>query len=287
MCASRLPPVRDRPPEEGRLIQLVFYAYVGLSRLALALPEPVAYGLAHVAGGIAARTSKKRATVARNLSLITGQPETSEKVRRLVVDAYRSYARYWLETFRLVREGKEFFLERFRGKGEENIDAALERGKGVIVVVGHLGNWDAAGAWVGARGNRLVTVAEVLRPRRMFDFFVAHRAALGMTIYPAARVGGGDLRADHAVRRWRAGSGRNPDAGDRPAPRTLHRQAARGMARLPTVLAERCGSTSRRRRPFVDRFDAGDQSLPVVHLRQPLGGFAHRGTTLGVGEHGA
>ena len=179
--------MRDRPPDEGRLIQLVFYAYVGLSRLALALPERVAYGLAHIAGGVAARASKKRATVARNLSLITGEPETSERVRRLVVDAYRSYARYWLETFRLVREGREFFLERFRGKGEENIDAALERGKGVIVVVGHLGNWDAAGAWVGARGNRLVTVAEVLRPRRMFDFFVAHRAALGMTIYPAER----------------------------------------------------------------------------------------------------
>jgi KDO2-lipid IV(A) lauroyltransferase len=54
--------------------------------------------------------------------------------------------------------------------------------------VGHLGNWDAAGAWVGARGNLLVTVAEVLRPRRMFDFFVAHRSRLGMRIH-AAQVG--------------------------------------------------------------------------------------------------
>lgn len=176
-----------RPPDEGRLIQSAYFAYVALSRLALALPEPVAYGLARVAGGLAARFSKKRGTVARNLSRITGEPEGSERVRSLVVDAYRSYARYWLETFRLVREGREFFLDRFRAKGEEHLDAALERGKGVIVVVGHLGNWDAAGAWVGARGNRLVTVAEVLHPRRMFDFFVDHRAALGMTIYPAER----------------------------------------------------------------------------------------------------
>jgi phosphatidylinositol dimannoside acyltransferase len=176
-----------RPPDEGRLIQSAYFAYVALSRVALALPEPVAYGLARLAGGIAARVSKKRSSVARNLSRITGEPEGSERVRSLVVDAYRSYARYWLETFRLVREGPEFFLDRFRAKGEEHLDAALERGKGVIVVVGHLGNWDAAGAWVGARGNRLVTVAEVLRPRRMFDFFVDHRAALGMTIYPAER----------------------------------------------------------------------------------------------------
>ena len=102
-----------------------------------------------------------------------------------MVESYRSYARYWLETFRLVREGKEFFLERFQATGAENLDGVLARGKGAVVVVGHLGNWDAAGAWVGARGNLLVTVAEVLRPRRMFDFFVAHRSRLGMRIHPA------------------------------------------------------------------------------------------------------
>lgn len=103
----------------------------------------------------------------------------------MVVHAYRSYARYWLETFRLVREDKEFWLERFGGVNDDRLDAALARGKGAVVVVGHLGNWDAAGAWVGARGNNLVTVAEVLRPRRLFEFFRRHRAKLGMTIYGA------------------------------------------------------------------------------------------------------
>jgi lauroyl/myristoyl acyltransferase len=132
--------------------------------------------------------SGKKDAVADNLAHITGEPASSARVRTLVVATYQSYARYWLETFRLVRESKEFFLDRFRVvTGEEHLDEVLSRGKGALVVVGHLGNWDAAGAWVGARGNRLVTVAEVLRPRRMFDFFVSHRARLGMTIYPAER----------------------------------------------------------------------------------------------------
>ena len=167
------------------MIQGVYHAYVAFSALARAIPEGVAYALARVAGSVAARRSKKRSIVESNLSRITGQPVGSRRVQRLVVEAYRSYARYWLETFRLVREGREFFLERFQSSGAEHIDAVLARGKGAIIVVGHLGNWDAAGAWVGARGNRLVTVAEVLKPRRMFDFFVDHRARLGMTIYPA------------------------------------------------------------------------------------------------------
>ena len=167
------------------MIQGVYYAYVAFSALARAIPEGAAYALAQVAGSLAARRSKKRSLVESNLSRITGEPARSPTVQRLVVAAYRSYARYWLETFRLVREGRDFFLERFQSSGAEHIDSVLARGKGAIIVVGHLGNWDAAGAWVGARGNRLVTVAEVLKPRRMFDFFVDHRARLGMTIYPA------------------------------------------------------------------------------------------------------
>jgi KDO2-lipid IV(A) lauroyltransferase len=143
--------------------------------------------MAHSLGGLAARRSKRRPIVEANLARITGKDRSSKEVQDLVVASFRSYARYWLETFRLVREDRGFFLDRFHGYGDENIDEALKLGKGVIVAVGHLGNWDAAGAWVGARGNRLVTVAEVLKPRRMFDFFKDHRARLGMTIFPAEK----------------------------------------------------------------------------------------------------
>ena len=177
-----------RPPDEGLLLQAVYYLYVGASALARALPERLAYGLAHAGGALQARLSKKkRAQVERNLTRITGHPIGSPELDRVVLAAYRSYARYWLETFALVRETKEFFLERFHCPTEGNIDKVIARGKGAVVVVGHLGNWDAAGAWVGARGQLLVTVAEVLRPRRMFDFFVEHRARLGMKIFAAEK----------------------------------------------------------------------------------------------------
>ena len=178
---------RKRPDDEGRLLQLVYYGYVAASAIIRWLPERLVYSFAHRLGSVAARRSKRRAVVEANIARITGCDPRSERVQALVVDSFRSYARYWLETFRLVREDRDFFLERFRGYGAENIDEALKLGKGVIVAVGHLGNWDAAGAWVGARGNRLVTVAEVLKPRRMFDFFKDHRARLGMTIFPAEK----------------------------------------------------------------------------------------------------
>ena len=181
-------PRSARPPDEGRLIQLVYYGYVAGSRLALALPEKLAYALAHGIGAIQARLSKrKRAIVAKNISRIVGEPPDSPTVQRLVVAAFKSYARYWLETFRSVREPGEFFLERYQCPTAYKLDEVVSRGKGAVVAVSHLGNWDASGAWAAARGNRLVSVAEVLKPRRMFDFFLEHRSRLGMKIYGAER----------------------------------------------------------------------------------------------------
>ena len=61
-------PDSRRPADEGRLLQLVYYGYVSLSRLALAMPEEAAYGLARLCGTVAARLSRKRSVVAGNLS---------------------------------------------------------------------------------------------------------------------------------------------------------------------------------------------------------------------------
>jgi len=167
-----------------------------LSHVALALPEPLAYGLARLAGRAAysiART--QRAQVEKNLARITGHPIPSAKLRACVQLAYDSYARYWLETFRHVRERPEFFLERFECEGLHWVDEARARGSGVIIVGAHLGNWDAAGAWAAASGRPVTAVAEVLSPRRLFDFFVAHRERLGISIEPASAGVIGRLKA--------------------------------------------------------------------------------------------
>lgn len=185
MSRGKLVRADGAEPRDGFLLGSVYYGYVAASAVLRWLPEGVAYPAAQAIGSIAARASPKRKQVARNLARITGKEADSVEVRRLVVAAFRSYARYWFETFALVREDKAFFLDRFRCPDLYKIERVLEKGRGAIVAVGHLGNWDAAGAWVGANGHLLVTVAEVLKPRRMYDFFVDHRAALGMRIHPA------------------------------------------------------------------------------------------------------
>jgi phosphatidylinositol dimannoside acyltransferase len=232
---------------EGPGLALVYATYMGGARLARALPERPAYLLAHALGAaLAMLPTRKRAVVARNLARVTGAAEGSAPLRRLVRASYRSYARYWLETFRYAQAPAEFFLERFTCRGVERLDDIRRRhGGAALAVVAHLGNWDAAGAWCGASGRPAATVAEVLRPRRLFDFFSENRRRLGITIYPATSGVTGrlvdELRAGRMVAllgdRDLRGRGPEVDFFGRPARFPLGPASLAARTGLPIVVA--------------------------------------------------
>jgi KDO2-lipid IV(A) lauroyltransferase len=63
----------------------------------------------------------------------------------------------------------------------------------VVCFLGHLGNWDIAGAWGTRALGPVVTVAERLEPEEVYAEFLEFRESLGMTILPL--TGGGDVFA--------------------------------------------------------------------------------------------
>jgi len=128
-------------------------------------------------------TSRRaRAAVSSNLSRVLGKAPGSAAVQAATRESFDAYACYWFETFRLRVMSPEQVEERMSFEGRENLDAALRAGKGVVVAVPHMGNWDAAGRWLALNGYRAVSVAEALRPRRLLDLFVRHREELGLEI---------------------------------------------------------------------------------------------------------
>jgi KDO2-lipid IV(A) lauroyltransferase len=106
-------------------------------------------------------------------------------LEQLTRDAVRSYMRYWTESFRLPSWPVEDVVRRTRTVDEEVLRHAYAQGRGVVVALPHMANWDWAGAWACATGMPLTTVAERLEPARLYDEFVAYRASLGMEILPA------------------------------------------------------------------------------------------------------
>jgi KDO2-lipid IV(A) lauroyltransferase len=126
----------------------------------------------------------ERWMVAGNLARVLGKPPESGEVRAAVREAFDSYGRYWFDTFLLRVLPPEEIRKRFEMRGLEAIDDALERGRGALLCLPHLGNWDAAGRWMTMHGYGLTAVAEVLRPPRLFELFLEHRRQLGIGIVP-------------------------------------------------------------------------------------------------------
>jgi KDO2-lipid IV(A) lauroyltransferase len=102
----------------------------------------------------------------------------------LVIEAMRSYMRYWCDTFRLPDWSDERIIQTVTVTNEHLLTDAIAAQTGVIVAVPHAGNWDHAGAYFCAKGIRLVTVAERLKPEKLFLKFLAYRQAMGMEVLP-------------------------------------------------------------------------------------------------------
>jgi KDO2-lipid IV(A) lauroyltransferase len=158
-----------------------------MERLAMALPERIGVALFERAGLAAWRLfPRPRKTVERNLSLVLGEPLGSPVLEAAAKEVFRSYARYWFESFHVRVLSDEDVLRRFRMEGREHIDRAVEEGRGAVLALPHLGNWDVAGHWLHLQGYAMVAVAEQLRPKALYDLFYRHRVALGMQIVPLA-----------------------------------------------------------------------------------------------------
>jgi KDO2-lipid IV(A) lauroyltransferase len=166
----------------GRWVE---YGYAAGWRLARTLPEPVAAAaFRRIADAAYLRRGPAVRRLAANLRRVVGPAQADGQLDKLVRAGMRSYARYWLEAFRLPALSHEQRLRRFRLAGEEWLAGAVAAGTGAIVALPHAGNWDAAGAWGVANGWPLTTVVERLRPEGLYERFVAYREGLGIRIIP-------------------------------------------------------------------------------------------------------
>jgi phosphatidylinositol dimannoside acyltransferase len=182
--ATALGPPAAGGPETVRE-RLAYGAYRVAERAAVSLPEPWGRRLFGLGGAAAFHLAPgARSVVQGNLGRVLGPTAGPDVLRAATREAFLSYARYWYEAFRIRVMPDEEFMSRWQAEGAENLEAAVKAGRGAIVALPHIGNWDAAGRWVHLRGWRITAVAELLRPERLFRMFLDNRRALGMSIVP-------------------------------------------------------------------------------------------------------
>nr|WP_296074262.1 phosphatidylinositol mannoside acyltransferase [uncultured Actinoplanes sp.] len=171
-------------------------------RVVRALPLPVARSLFRAA---ADRAYRKNGPGTQRLRRNLERVVPAERLEATVQEGLRSYARYWMEAFRLPSQSKQYFLDSFHLSPDDydQLKSVMAEGNGVILALPHVGNWDAAAAFVASNGWRLVTVAERLKPEGVYDQFMKYRKKLGMEVVPLT----GGRRAPLDVLAERLGQG--------------------------------------------------------------------------------
>ena len=139
----------------------------------------------HLAGGT-------RAVVAANQAQVLGRPPEDPLVQASTREAFALYGRYWFDTFNVLGWDDDAVSAAFRFDGIEHVEKGLAEGKGVVIALPHTGNWDVGGRAMALRCAPIVSVAEHLKPERLFALFLEHRQQLGMDII--------DLASDHVGR---------------------------------------------------------------------------------------
>ncbi|MEU1075336.1 MULTISPECIES: phosphatidylinositol mannoside acyltransferase [unclassified Streptomyces] len=166
------------------------------------LPEPVATGLGRrIADTVWKRRGKSVLRLESNLARVV--PDASpQRLAELSRAGMRSYMRYWMESFRLPAWSKDRMKTGFEPRDLHHLTDGLAAGRGVVLALPHMGNYDLAGAWVTTKlRTPFTTVAERLKPETLYDRFVAYRESLGMEVLP--HTGGAAFGT--LARRLRAG----------------------------------------------------------------------------------
>ncbi|HEY0994365.1 MAG TPA: lysophospholipid acyltransferase family protein [Gemmatimonadaceae bacterium] len=106
-----------------------------------------------------------------------------EQVERVALESYRSLGTTSIEAAVLGRLGPADVLAMFSGaEGWELIERPAREGRGVLLVTGHLGNWELGGAYMAARGVPIDAIARHMENPLVDGYLTRTRQRLGMRV---------------------------------------------------------------------------------------------------------
>ena len=100
-------------------------------------------------------------------------------VKRLAQRCFQNMGKNVIEFMQLPHMSPRKIRQVVAFNGKANIDKALERGNGAIILTGHFGNWELLAASIVANGYPLSTIARQLRSKRLDGIVSAYREKSG------------------------------------------------------------------------------------------------------------
>ncbi|MFP5210145.1 MAG: lysophospholipid acyltransferase family protein [Acidobacteriota bacterium] len=175
-----------------------YWTVVAVARMLGRLPRALARLLAGMlAVSVYCAFKRLRRVGTRNLRLAF--PDLSDKARKKILrGVYRHLGWQLVEFCRMTRYTAENTRSWMRTEGLDHYLAAQARGKGVLVVTGHLGAWELSSFYHSLMGHPMGMVIRRLDNRRLDAFVNGIRCMHGNFVLHKDDFGRGLLTAMHA-----------------------------------------------------------------------------------------
>lgn len=134
-----------------------------------------------------ARKARKQATT--NMIHVLGPQVLAtqagrKRLRHTVQAMFQYNVQNYLEVCVLPALSSETLLERMQVEGFEHLDAALARGKGIVLFSAHFGPFDYLAQLIAIKGYNLTIPVERLQDQRMLDLMLKLRRSHGVQYIP-------------------------------------------------------------------------------------------------------
>lgn len=152
--------------------------------ISMALPRRFVYIFASFIADLHYYFSRdERLALLNNIKFITGSSDKVE-IKTLAKQTFRNFAKNLVDFFRFGLIDGRFIRRNVRIIGLENLDTALRRGRGVIALTGHIGNWELGGIIMAQKGYLLNAVAWEHKDPRVNALFIFQRERKGIKVIP-------------------------------------------------------------------------------------------------------
>jgi KDO2-lipid IV(A) lauroyltransferase len=165
-----------------------------LLRYVIAALDVFSYDLARRIGKLIGRVmyaldAKHRKIAVKNIERAEGMPKREKDIHRLVRRVYEHFAVGAIETLLIPRMMSRGDLDRIvKLEDFHHLDAALAKGRGAIVVLAHMGNWEVGGLAVSRKGYDLSSIARPIENPYLDAYVNRLRKSTGQEIIPKHRA---------------------------------------------------------------------------------------------------
>jgi KDO2-lipid IV(A) lauroyltransferase len=132
---------------------------------------------------------ERRKVALENLHIAFGEEKSEKELLAIARKAFQNLGMMAIEFFRIPGMDVEAFKKRVQIEGLEEALRLLGKGRGVLLLLSHFGNWELMGIMSKLIGDSIMVIAKPMKKNKRVDRFITEiRSAAGLEVISSIKA---------------------------------------------------------------------------------------------------